>query len=107
MPRLFFALSPDEGVRDNLYRVAEAAQASSGGRLMRRENLHQTLVFIGSLDAKRVASVEAAASEARAALHTLLRHRRLLAPQPHCVGSAFNNARTVGATRDGARTRSL
>ena len=62
MPRLFFALWPDTAVRDELYRAAQAAHDGSGGRLMRRDNLHQTLVFVGSVAAERIAGLEAAAA---------------------------------------------
>ena len=62
MPRLFFALWPDAAVRDALYGAAQAAHGGSGGRLMRRENLHQTLVFVGSIAAERIAGLEAAAA---------------------------------------------
>jgi 2'-5' RNA ligase len=62
MPRLFFALWPDAAVRDELYRAAQAAHDGSGGRCMRRDNLHQTLVFVGSVAAERIAGLEAAAA---------------------------------------------
>ena len=62
MPRLFFALWPDTAVRDELYRAAQAAHDGSGGRCMRRDNLHQTLVFVGSVAAERIAGLEAAAA---------------------------------------------
>jgi RNA 2',3'-cyclic 3'-phosphodiesterase len=62
MPRIFFALWPDTAVRDRLYRVAQAAHRGSGGRLMRRTNLHQTLVFLGTVADARVARAEAAAA---------------------------------------------
>ncbi len=62
MPRLFFALWPDAAVRDRLYRAAQAAHRGSGGRLMRRANLHQTLVFVGTVAEACVDCVEAAAA---------------------------------------------
>jgi 2'-5' RNA ligase len=63
MPRLFFALWPDAVVRDKLYRAAQAAYRGSGGRLMRRANLHQTLVFVGAVADARIERVEAAAAD--------------------------------------------
>src|SRR4051812_10996126 len=60
MPRVFFALWPDEAQRDELYRAAQSAHALSGGRLMRRENLHQTLVFIGDVAADKMAAIQEA-----------------------------------------------
>jgi RNA 2',3'-cyclic 3'-phosphodiesterase len=62
MPRLFFALWPDAAVRGKLYRAAQAAHRGSGGRLMRRANLHQTLVFVGTVADDGIASVKAAAA---------------------------------------------
>ena len=40
MPRLFFALWPDDTQRGELHAAAQRAHSKSGGRLMRRENLH-------------------------------------------------------------------
>jgi 2'-5' RNA ligase len=66
MPRFFFALWPDPAVREELYRVAQAAQRACGGRCMRRDNLHQTLVFVGNVAAARTASLQAAAGRVNA-----------------------------------------
>jgi 2'-5' RNA ligase len=60
MPRLFFALWPDAAVRDQLYRAARTAHRGGGGRRMRRANLHQTLVFIGTVADDQAARVKAA-----------------------------------------------
>jgi RNA 2',3'-cyclic 3'-phosphodiesterase len=68
MPRLFFALWPDESVRDELHRAAQLAHQSAGGRLMRRDNLHQTLVFIGEIAEKRKPDLSAVASNIEAKL---------------------------------------
>lgn len=62
MPRLFFALWPDAVVRDQLYRAAQAAHRGNGGRLMRRANLHQTLVFVGTVADAQLVRVKAAAA---------------------------------------------
>ncbi len=62
MPRLFFALWPDEGIRNELFRVAQATQPGTGGRLMRRENLHQTLVFVGNVAEPELPALKAAAA---------------------------------------------
>jgi len=61
--RLFFALWPDEGVRAQLAHWARELRAVCGGRLVRAENLHVTLAFLGSVDDARVAEVERAAGE--------------------------------------------
>lgn len=45
--RLFFALWPDEALRNALYGLAERFQGKYGGRLMRKEFLHLTLLFMG------------------------------------------------------------
>lgn len=58
--RLFFALWPDEAVRRPLAGVARSAAAGSG-RLVPTENLHLTLVFLGSLDKDARDYVETAA----------------------------------------------
>jgi 2'-5' RNA ligase len=55
MERVFFALWPDEEVRAALYALAESWRQTCGGRVTRRENLHATVVFIGSVDASRLA----------------------------------------------------
>ncbi len=47
MLRLFIAILPDEHTRGRLYGCAFEA---AGGRAVRRENLHMTLVFIGETD---------------------------------------------------------
>ena len=60
--RLFFALWPDEGVRAQLARWARELHAACGGRLMRSENLHLTLAFLGNVEDAGVAAVERAAA---------------------------------------------
>ena len=46
--RLFFALWPDEAVRQQLLGSAKPLQLKRNGRLMRAANLHMTLHFIGN-----------------------------------------------------------
>jgi 2'-5' RNA ligase len=58
--RLFFALWPDETVRAQL--AAALPTATLGGRPVRRDNLHLTLVFLGSIDSAMRARVEQAAN---------------------------------------------
>lgn len=60
--RLFFALWPDAGVRERLAAYARAAQARCGGRLMRPQNLHLTLAFLGDTDTVRLEALMAAAA---------------------------------------------
>lgn len=49
MPRYFFALWPDDGVRHQLEAIGERLPDGCG-RKVRRENLHITLVFLGNID---------------------------------------------------------
>ncbi|MDB5811005.1 MAG: 2-5 ligase [Betaproteobacteria bacterium] len=98
MPRLFFALWPDESVRDSLYAVARAAHQSSGGRLMRRDNLHQTLVFIGNVAAERRTEIETAATAIDAKSFKLdfgttgyWKHNRIIWAAPLATPDALTN----------------
>lgn len=52
--RVFFALWPDDGVRDALHREAQLLHRNCGGRVMRRENVHLTLVFVGDVAVERL-----------------------------------------------------
>jgi 2'-5' RNA ligase len=52
--RAFFALWPPEAVQDELFGWARACRASTAGRLVRRENLHATLAFLGEIDRGRL-----------------------------------------------------
>ena len=89
MPRVFFALWPEDAQRDELYRAAQSAHVTSGGRLMRRENLHQTLVFIGTVAAGKVAEINSAAASVDATAFELKfgtlrywRHNRIVWAAP-------------------------
>jgi 2'-5' RNA ligase len=63
--RLFFALTPDEGVRRQILEVA-AALPDAGGRRTRADKFHLTLAFLGDADpeAARTAGMRAAADTA-------------------------------------------
>ena len=61
--RLFFALWPDQAVREQLARWSRELRAACGGRPTRPENLHVTLAFLGGVEDARVAEVERAAGE--------------------------------------------
>jgi 2'-5' RNA ligase len=63
--RLFFALTPDEGVRRQILEVA-AALPDAGGRATRPEKIHLTLAFLGDADpgGARAAGARAAADTA-------------------------------------------
>lgn len=62
MKRLFFALWPDETTRQRCAEVAKAI-SRSGEKPVRADNLHVTLVFLGSIDAVTEAAITLAASE--------------------------------------------
>jgi 2'-5' RNA ligase len=59
--RVFFALWPDASVRDALDRTARMLHRSCGGRVMRRENVHLTLVFIGDIAVERLDELKSVA----------------------------------------------
>ena len=60
--RVFFALWPDDSVRDALARNARMLHRSCGGRVMRRENVHLTLVFIGDIAVGRLDELRSVAA---------------------------------------------
>lgn len=59
--RVFFALWPDESVREALGHVGRNLQRECGGRAMAAANIHATLAFIGNVPAERVSELEAIA----------------------------------------------
>ena len=61
--RLFFALWPDEDVREQLVRWSHALLAVCDGRPTRARNLHLTLAFLGEVEDERVAEVKSAAGQ--------------------------------------------
>jgi 2'-5' RNA ligase len=60
--RLFFALWPDAATRARLAEWTRAIHRKSGGRVMRPENVHLTLAFLGSTEPGALPSIEAAAA---------------------------------------------
>lgn len=60
--RLFFALWPEEPVRERLHGLRQDAVGTAVGRPVPRENLHLTLCFLGGVDAETRACVEQAAA---------------------------------------------
>ncbi len=68
--RLFFALWPDDAVRDQLARLA-AKSLKRRGRIIPAENLHLTLAFLGPVAPQVRRCAEAVADGIRAAPFTL------------------------------------
>jgi 2'-5' RNA ligase len=60
--RLFFALWPDTTVRDALYALARKHQPECGGRVMRKETIHLTLLFLGETSPEKLPILLSAAS---------------------------------------------
>lgn len=69
--RLFFALWPEEDVREALVAAAREAQAQAGGRAVPPGKIHLTLFFLGSIDRDRVPALEALAASMRSSPFTL------------------------------------
>ncbi|MBI2311055.1 MAG: RNA 2',3'-cyclic phosphodiesterase [Betaproteobacteria bacterium] len=63
--RVFFALWPDASVRCSLDELAGQVHKACGGRRMRAESAHLTLVFVGQVVLARVESLKSVASGVR------------------------------------------
>ena len=94
--RVFFALWPDERVRDALHRETQLLHRDCGGRAMRRENLHLTLVFVGAVAVERLAELKAAAGSITGSSFELVldqlgywRHNRIVWAAPLSVPEAL------------------
>lgn len=61
--RLFLALWPDEAVADALHAASGRLQGLCGGRRMRRDTLHLTLVFLGNTPRSRLPALMAALAQ--------------------------------------------
>lgn len=66
MPRLFFALWPDEVTRQALVAHRDALAHETRGRAMRPDTLHLTLAFIGEVADLRVPTLLACGDRVRA-----------------------------------------
>jgi RNA 2',3'-cyclic 3'-phosphodiesterase len=60
--RLFFALWPDDPVRDALVAAARPLAAACAGRPVAPRNYHLTLVFLGGVEHARLEAIREAAS---------------------------------------------
>src|SRR3972149_7131395 len=61
--RVFFALWPNAAERSHLAAWQTPLKRLCGGRAMRGETLHNTLVFIGDIDQSRLEALQLAAQE--------------------------------------------
>jgi RNA 2',3'-cyclic 3'-phosphodiesterase len=66
--RLFFALWPDESMRQAMAQATRKAARRSGGRPVSDGNLHVTLAFLGSVPERRLGELAELAREAAAQL---------------------------------------
>jgi len=64
--RLFFAILPDDAVRARLDTLARATAERAEGRASAPHTLHLTVVFVGTVDVARAASVEDSGAALRA-----------------------------------------
>jgi 2'-5' RNA ligase len=90
--RVFFALRPDDRVREALHFHAQQLHRSCGGRVLRRENLHLTLVFIGDVGVERLDELKSVADAISATLFEFVldrlgywRHNRIVWASPLTV----------------------
>lgn len=65
--RLFFALWPAPAERGALDQAGRKLRVACGGRQMRANNLHLTLVFLGNVELSRLDTLRAVAGGVRAA----------------------------------------
>jgi 2'-5' RNA ligase len=89
--RLFFALWPDETARQSLGRIGREA-LSFPSRLVPAENLHLTLVFLGSMSREQRRCAEQVASEVRGSTFTLCFDRLGVWPRPRVLWCAPSQA---------------
>ena len=71
MPRLFFALWPDDATREALAARRDAVAFAYGGRPMLPATLHLTLAFIGEADELKVPTLLACGDRVRAPEFTI------------------------------------
>ncbi len=64
--RLFFALWPEAGIRQAIYKASRDALAAADGKAVPAENFHMTLVFLGGVAAEALGLVKSIA----ASVHT-------------------------------------
>ncbi|MDD5035876.1 MAG: RNA 2',3'-cyclic phosphodiesterase [Methylococcaceae bacterium] len=60
--RLFFALWPEDSIREALVAAMERLKSAASARWIRSENLHMTLAFLGDVETHRLDDLKAAAN---------------------------------------------
>ncbi len=83
--RLFFALWPDDTLRQQLVQCRDTLAAHSDGRPLLAENLHLTLAFLGRTDARQRACVETMANAIQCAPFELQLNRSGYWPRPRVL----------------------
>ncbi|MBI5937225.1 MAG: RNA 2',3'-cyclic phosphodiesterase [Betaproteobacteria bacterium] len=66
LARVFFALWPDEALRQQLHQASGLLHQAHGGRRMPPDTVHLTLLFIGSLPRERLPELQAPADAIQA-----------------------------------------
>lgn len=84
MKRLFFALWPDDAVREHIAQVASLLPAAQGSRIP-QENLHLTLSFIGAADADYQARLVQQAGQVVAPMVNIALTRLAYFKQPRVI----------------------
>ena len=92
--RLFFALWPDDVLRDGMALLVRD-HVRKLGKPVRRDNLHITLLFLGSVDGPKRLCVEAAAGSIRSQSFTLELDRLTWWPRPRVVCAAASRPPTA------------
>jgi 2'-5' RNA ligase len=92
MHRLFFALWPDESMRQAMVRATREAARACGGRPVPAANLHVTLVFLGSVPERRLPRLAAIAREAAGLAGGTCAHEPSSRAAASCAAGAFELA---------------
>jgi len=83
--RLFFALWPDDALREELHRLARKVARVGGGKPMAVENLHITLAFLGSIAPDTRQCLENIASSLQIPTFTLVLNQVGYWPRPRVI----------------------
>ncbi len=75
--RLFFAIQPDNAIQATLGDIAKHQSRQSGGRPVKPENIHLTLLFLGQIPVDRIEILKAASGNFAAQAFELTIQRTL------------------------------